>query len=117
MINLTLHHLFYCDGVSIGVFFKPYLTISFKVVYHRFNVTQFVHRKYTERKPLHKRINKLMSEGLGYRRIHKVLVDENWEVGTSPTCVDTMIRKMKRREFILSQPTITEYDKMKIQVF
>ena len=99
------------------MFFKPYLTISFKVVSHRFNVTQFVHRKYTERKPLHKRINKLMSEGLGYRRIHKVLVDENWEVGTSPTCVDTMIRKMKRREFILSQPTIIEYDKMEIQVF
>jgi len=113
----TLQNLLNGDGVSIGVFYKPYLTISFKVISHRFNVTQFVHRKYTERKPLHKRINELRSEGLGYRRIHKVLVNENWEVGNSPTCVDTMIRKMKRREFILSQPTITEYDKMEIQVF
>lgn len=113
----TLQNLLNGYGVSIGGFYKPYLTISFKVVSHKFNVTQYIHRKYTERKPLHKRINELRSEGLGYRRIHKVLVNENWEVGNSPTCVDTMIRKMKRREFILSQPTITEYDKMEIQVF
>ena len=113
----TLQNLLNGYGVSIGGFYKPYLTISFKVISHKFNVTQYVHRKYTERKPIHKRINELMEEGLGYRKIHKILEDENWEVGTSPTCVDTMIKKMKRRKFILSQPTITEYDKMEIQVF
>ena len=59
----------------------------------------------------------LKDEGLGYRRIHKVLVDEGWDVGTSPTCVHTMIKKMNKRDFILSQPTTTRFENIGIQIF
>ena len=42
-----------------------------------------------------------MNEGLGYKRIHKVLVKEGFEVGKSPNCVNSMIKKrLKRKEFL-----------------
>ena len=45
-----------------------------------------------------------MDEGLGYKRIHKVLVKEGFEVGKSPNCVNSMIKKrLKREEFLKSE--------------
>jgi len=42
-----------------------------------------------------------MNEGLGYKRIHKVLVKEGFEVGKSPNCVNSMIKKRLKREEVL----------------
>ena len=39
-----------------------------------------------------------------------MLVKEKWKIGKSPTCVDTMIKKMKKREMFLKQETILEID-------
>ena len=43
-----------------------------------------------------------MNEGLGYKRIHKVLVKEGFEVGKSPNCVNSMIKKRLKREKLLT---------------
>ena len=94
--------------IGVGFFNRPYLTIDFVVVSHKFNPSPYF-RDISNRKTIHKRIRQLSDQGLGYRRIHKILVSEGFDIGKSPTCVDTMIRKMDQRERILNQEVICEY--------
>ena len=119
MLNTkTLHNSLNGGVVNNGVFsYKPYLTISFIVVSHKFNPNQYINRSYENRQPIHNRINELESDGLGYRRIHKVLTDEKFDIGKSPTCVHTMMKKMKKRDLILNQKTTTQLDKIDIRLF
>ena len=114
----TLPKLLNGNGVVKGVFFhKPYLTLDFVVISHKFSPNQFVYRNYKERQPIHKRINQLTKQGLGYKRIHRVLTSEGFDIGNSPTCVDTMIKKIKKRKSILSQKTTTEFKNIGIEIF
>ena len=55
-----------------------------------------------------------MNEGLGYKRIHKVLVKEGIEVGKSPNCVNSMKKKRLKREEFLNQKDQCEYKEFKI---
>ena len=50
----------------------------------------------------------------GYKRIHKVLVKEGFEVGKSPNCVNSMIKKRLKREEFLNQKDLCEYKEFKI---
>ena len=55
-----------------------------------------------------------MKEGMGYKRIHKVLVKEGFEVGKSPNCVNSMIKKRLKREEFLNRKDEVEYKEFKI---
>ena len=55
-----------------------------------------------------------MKEGLGYKRIHKVLVKEGFEVGISPNCVNSMIKKRLKREEFLNQKDDVKYKEFQI---
>ena len=55
-----------------------------------------------------------MNEGLGYKRIHKVLVKEGFEVGKSPNCVNSMIKKRLKREEFLNRKDKCEYKEFRI---
>ena len=93
-----------------------YLVVYINIVSHKFSPSPYFTHKH-DRKSIHNRINDLRSEGLGYKRIHKVLVREKFEIGKSPTCVDHMIKKMDRRERILNQKTTLELGKIEVKVF
>ena len=97
------------------MFFKPYLSVHLIVVSHKFSHTPYFN-DYSKRIPIHNRIKELSKQGLGYRKIHRVLVKEKWKIGKSSTCVDTMIRKMKKREKFLNQETKIEFGDMRIVV-
>ena len=111
MINQTLHHLLNSNTINCGGFYKPFLSVHLIVVSHKFSHTPYFN-DYSKRIPIHNRIKELSKQGLGYRKIHRVLVKEKWKIGKSPTCVDTMIKKMKKREQFLSQKTTVEIDKV-----
>ena len=55
-----------------------------------------------------------MNEGLGYKRIHKVLVKEGFEIGKSPNCVNSMIKKRLKREEFLNQKDKIVYKEFRI---
>ena len=38
-----------------------------------------------------------------------------WDIGRSPTCVDSMIKKMDRRDRILNQKVVVEIVKVDIE--
>jgi hypothetical protein len=86
-----------------------------QIVSHKFSPSPYFTHKHG-RKSIHNRVNKLRSEGLGYKRIHKVLVSEKFKIGKSPTTVDHMIRKMNRRDRILNQKDVVEIVKVEIKV-
>ena len=57
-----------------------------------------------------------MNEGLGYKRIHNVLVKEGFKVGKSPNCVNSMIKKRLKKEKFLNQKDKCEYKEFRIMV-
>ena len=59
-----------------------------------------------DKEKLHKEIFRLSDKGLGYRRIHRKLVEKGFQIGKSPTTVDSMIKKMKKRDEFFSQPIL-----------
>ena len=103
--------------IDVGRIFSylPYITVSVIVKSHLFSPNLYCNRFYKDREPIHKRINELRSDGLGYRRIHKVLVSEKFKIGKSPTTVDSMIKKMDRRDRILNQKDVVEIVKVDIE--
>ena len=104
--------LFDCDVVPIvgWIFF---LTFKLIITTNKFNPSPYW-KDYKHRIPIHNRIKELMDEGLGYKRIHKVLVKEGFEVGKSPNCVNSMIKKRLKREEFLNQKDFCEYKEFKI---
>ena len=51
---------------------------------------------------------KLHNKGWGYTKIHYHLIKNGFEIGKSRTTVDSIIKKIKKREEFLSQPIIDE---------
>ena len=70
-----------------------FLVVYINIVSHKFSPSPYFNDN-SKRIPIHNRIKELSKQGLGYRKIHRVLVKEKWKIGKSPTCVDTMIKKM-----------------------
>jgi len=105
--------------IDVGRIFSylPYITVSVIVKSHLFSPNLYCNRFYKDREPIHNRINELRSDGLGYKRIHKILTDEKFDIGRSPTCVDTMIKKMDLREFILNQRTELELTRIGVEIY
>ena len=81
--------------VNGGGFYKPYIIINFKVVSHKFSHTSYFN-DISDRKSIHKKIKQLMTKGLGYKQIHTILVKEGFDIGKSPSCVFSMIKKLKK---------------------
>ena len=90
--------------------------INFKVVSHKFSHTSYFN-DINDRKSIHKKIKQLINMGLNYKQIHTILVKEGFDIGKSPYCVFSMIKKLKKRERILNQKTTIELGKIEIKVF
>ena len=105
------------NGIGCLFSYLPYITVSVIVKSHLFSPNLYSNRFYKDREPIHNRIKELRSEGLGYRKIHKVLVSEKFKIGKSPTTVDSMIKKMDRRKMILTQNEDVDLVKIDFQMF
>ena len=103
---------FHGCGVPI-VGWISFLTFKLIITTNKFNPSPY-YKDYKHRIPIHNRIKELLDKGLGYKRIHKVLVKEGFEVGKSPNCVNSMIKKRLKREEFLNQKDLCEYGEFKI---
>ena len=106
--------LFHRETILYGGWF-PFLTFIIEITTNKFNPSPYW-KDYKHRIPIHNRISELMDKGLGYKRIHKVLVKEGIEVGKSHNCVNSMIKKRLKREEFLNQKDLCEYKEFKIMV-
>ena len=113
---IKIHHWLSFNGDTIdNVVHSSYLVVYINIVSHKFSPSPYFN-DYSKRIPIHNRIKELSKQGLGYRKIHRVLVKEKWKIGKSPTCVDTMIKKMDRRDRILNQKDVVEIVKVDIEL-
>ena len=60
---------------------------------------------------------KLHNKGCGYTKIHRHLIESGFEVGKSRTTVDSIIKKIKKREEFLSQTIIDGIENIFIRFF
>jgi len=93
----------------------PFLVYVFYTKTHLLSPSQYNKSLSKHRLKLHNEIFKLHNQGLGYRRIHRKLVENGWEIGKSPNTVDSMIRKRLKRNEILNQPIIEKYQDFDIE--
>ena len=59
----------------------------------------------------------LHNKGWGYTKIHRYLVKNGFEIGKSRTTVDSIIKKIKKREEFLSQTIIDGIENIFIRFF
>ena len=88
-----------------NVGWRPYLTFDFVLITHQFNPSQYS-REFKDRKPIQDIVMKLHNKGWGYTKIHSHLRENGFKIGKSRTTVNSIIKKMKKREEFLSQPII-----------
>ena len=58
----------------------------------------------------------LHNKGWGYTKIHRYLVKNGFEIGKSRTTVDSIIKKIKKRDEFLSQPIIDGIGNFRVMV-
>ncbi len=59
---------------------------------------------------------KLHYKGWGYNRIHRHLLKNGFEIGKSRTTVDSIIKKIKERKEVLSQPIIDGIGNFRVEM-
>ena len=93
----------------------PFLVFVFYTKTHHLSPSQYNVPLSKDRKKLHNEIFRLNKTGLGYRKIHRKLVEKGFQIGKSPTTVDSIIKKRTKRDEFLNQPIIQEYRNFDIE--
>ena len=116
MTNLTPHYLFNRDRFLYDRW-KPHLVFEYVITTHKFNPTNYS-VDVSHRENLHKEIMKLHELGWGYTKIHRHLRENGFQIGKSRTTVDSIIKKIKKRNEFLNQPTYKSgFQDFRIDVF
>ena len=90
----------------------PFLVYDFYSETHFLVPSQYHIPLSEDRQKLHKEIFNLHKQGIGYKRIHRILVKKGFKIGKSPSTVHSIIKKREKREKrekFLNQPVIEEY--------
>ena len=98
-----------CDGLSldVGKNFIPHLIFDYVITSHQFNPTPYFTKQLSDsRIQTHNKVRELHNQGLGYTKIHQYLVKNGFEIGKSRTTVDSIIKKMKKRDEFFSRPIL-----------
>ena len=87
----------------------PFLTFNQFIKTHKLNPSQYNNPLTEDRKVIHNEIFRLFNKGLGYRRIHRNMVENGFKVAKSSTTIDSIIKKRLKRDAFLNQPITNEY--------
>ena len=117
MTNLTLDYLLHRKELTIVGWnrWKPFLCFDRKITTNQFHSTNYRKPLSKDRICLHKEIMRLHNKGWGYTKIHRHLVNNGFEIGKSRTIVDSIIKKIKKREEFLSQTIISEIENFRVK--
>ena len=93
---------------------KLFLCFNYTLTTNQFHGSIYRKPLSKDRIRLHKEIMKLHDKGWGYTKIHRYLVKNGFEIGKSRTTVDSIIKKIKKREEFLSQPIIDGIERFRV---
>ena len=105
------------DRVNLGVSktLIPYLVFDYVITTHQFFPSEYLKPLSKDRQKLHQEVDKLHQQGWGYTKIHHHLIKNGFEIGKSRTCVDYMIKKMKKRNEFFHQPIMDGIGNFRIE--
>ena len=118
MLNgMNLKILFDSDKRPLGVRRKliPYLVFDYVITTHQFNPSPYYRELSNDRKKLHNKVMELHNKGWGYTRIHHHLLKNGFEIGKSRQTVNTMIKKMKKRDEFYHQSIMDGYGNFRVE--
>ena len=93
----------------------PFLVFNSYTKTHLTVPSNYFNKLDKDRVKLHTEIMKLHNKGWGYTKIHHHLVKNGFDIGKSRTCVDYIIKKIKKRDEFLNQKVIEEYNSFDIE--
>ena len=114
MTNLTLDYLLHRCGIDDDSS-VPFLTFDHFIKTHKLNPSQYNNPLTKDRKIIHNEIFRLFNKGLGYRLIHRNMVENGFKVAKPSTTIDCIIKKRLKREAFFIQPIINKYRNYDIQ--
>ena len=117
--KITPHYLLYRDGVlSVGSSeLIPHIIFDYVITTHQFNSTPYFTKQLSDsRIKIQNKVRELHNQGIGYTKIHRYLMENGFEIGKSRTTVDSMIKKMKKRDEFFSQPIIDGIGNFRIKM-
>ena len=114
LLNLSLN----CDTLNNRGWdnLKPFLCFDYTITTNQFHTTTYKKPLSKVRIHLHKEIMRLHNKGWGYTKIHRHLIKNGFEIGKSRTTVDSIIKKIKKRERFLSQSIIDDIGNFRIEI-
>ena len=119
MINLIyLNNLFDRGRPDLGVSNDkvPHLLFDYVITTHEFYSSSYFKPLTKKQTKLHTEIMILHNKGWGYTKIHRHSLKNGFEIGKSRTTVDSIIKKIKKREEFLSQPIIDGIGNFRIKM-
>ena len=120
MINLTLYRLLNRGRmmpVGSGDY-VPHLIFDYVITSHQFFPSEYSKPIPKDRQKLHNKIQKLHELGWGYTKIHRHLRENGFEIGKSRTTVDSIIKKIKKRNEFLNQSIYKSgFQDFRVEVF
>lgn len=85
------------------------MTFTFYTITHKLVPSNYFKPLTKTQLKLHKEIIRLQKKGLGYKKIHKELINKGFKIGKSPSTVHSIIKKMEKRDKFLNQPVVEGY--------
>ena len=95
---------------------KPFLCFDYTITTNQFHTTTYKKPLSKDRIHLHKEIMRLHNKGWGYTKIHSHLLKNGFEIGKSRTTVDSIIKKIKKREEFLSNNKKGRFGSFRVEV-
>ena len=107
----------YGDGVNLVVSKEPipYLVFDYVITTHQFNPSPYYKELSNDRKKLHNKVMELHNKGWGYTKIHTHLRKNGFKIGKSRQTVNTMIKKMKKRDEFYHQSIMDGYGNFSVE--
>ena len=108
-IKKNYQRLFNSDGISsvVSENFIPHIVFDYVIKTHQFNPTPYFTKQLSnDRIKTQDKVRELHNQGLGYTKIHQYLVKKGYEIGKSRTTVDSIIKKIKKRDEFFTQPIL-----------
>ena len=95
----------------------PHLIFDYVITSHQFNPTPYFTKELSDsRIKTQNKVEELHNQGIGYTKIHQYLVKNGYKVGKSRTVVDSMIKKMKKRNEFFNQPILDGIGNFRIKM-
>ena len=105
------------DGVSsVGSKqFFLYLFFDYVIISQEFFPSPYFRKLSKDKIKLHKKIRELQNKGWGYTKIHTYIRKNGYKIGKSRTTIDSIIKKMKKRDEFYGKPIMDGYGNFRVE--